>query len=135
LRASVSAAAPLGERRPLPCVNTCGGFLLLAPFDEASATARTSGATEILVRPTGSVRPLETGGNECVINALARSPHEEIIASGRLESAPPAPERGLVHGLLIDYATLCATGRWTPPSTTADLCRDAAGPARGSSRP
>jgi hypothetical protein len=111
-----------GERRRLPCADTCGGFLLLASVDGATTATQAPGATEILVRPTGSVRPLETGGNVCVIDVLAASPHEEIIASGVLEPAPPAPERGLSarNGRLVDYATLCATGRWTPPRTTAD---------------
>jgi len=113
-----------GERRPIRCANTCGGFLLLAGPDEATAPRPASGATQILVRPTGSLRPLETGGNVCGIDALATSPHEEVIASGRLEPAPRKEMGDLGLGArdpkLIDYATLCATGRWTPPRATAD---------------
>ena len=35
----------------------------------------------------GSRRPLETSAIDCVIQAIAASPREEIIASGRLEPA------------------------------------------------
>jgi hypothetical protein len=71
----------------------------------------------------GSVHPLETGGNMCVINAMAASPYEEIIASGRLEPArKEARDLGVFarDARSIDYAILCATGRWTPPRATAD---------------
>ena len=112
-----------GEKRRVPDMNSCVGFWLLAGLDEATATSQASGATQILLRPTGSVRPLETGAKVDVFNAIATSPHEEIIASGRLEPVPILrPALGLLarDARMIDYATLCATGRWTPPLATAD---------------
>ncbi len=112
-----------GEKRLVPYINSCVGLWLLAGLDEATAISQASGATQILLRPTGSVRPLGTGAKANVFNAIAASPHEEIIASGRLEPAPMLrPALGLLarDARMIDDATLCATGRWTPPLATAD---------------
>jgi hypothetical protein len=111
-----------GERQPEPCCNGCRGFVQVAGLDEATATSQGSGATPILLRPAGSARPLETGAMDCALTALAASPREEIIASGRLEPGPMAPALGLSarDARSIGDATLCATGRWTPPPATAD---------------
>jgi len=113
---------PTGEHRRNPCCNGCQAFWRLAGLDAASATSRPSGGPQIFLKQVGSRRPLETSAIDCVIDAIAASPREEIIATGSLE---PARMDGYLGpgargALAIEDVTLCETGRRTPSRATAN---------------
>lgn len=113
---------PDGRPEPAPCCNSCRALWRLAGWSSASATPTALPATEILLRRAGDKRPLVAGGKDCVMSAMAVSPREEIIASGRLEPGGAASDLASpgLDVLLIDDAALCATGGWIPQGAAAD---------------
>jgi hypothetical protein len=110
-----------GERRPAPCCNGCQAYWRLAGLDEARAPSPALGRSQIFLRPVGTVGPLEAGGMDCVMDAMAAGPRLEIIASGLWEPARMGSYFGsnAPAGRSIDDATLCATGRWISPRAKA----------------
>ena len=111
-----------GGERPATCCNGCRAPWRLAGPDDASASPTAPPTTHVFLRRAGDKRPLVAGAKDCVMKAMAASPREEVIASGRLQSGGRADDPGSSGGdaLMIDDVTLCATGRWTPPPATVD---------------
>jgi hypothetical protein len=111
------------------CCNSCRASWLLAGLDEASADPAVLSTAPIFLRRAGEKRLLGAGAKDCVMSAMAASPREEVIASGRLESGGTGNDLGSSGrgALMIDGVTLCATGRWAPPRATPDarspVCR------------